>query len=161
MSSPPGPAGWPSGAGDDGARGRAQAQDAVDDLRAHHDHARRGGLSVGDERATLVGRHGPAIADLSAALGIERGAVQHQLDVGALEGLLDATGKPAAPDSIRPQAEEFLAGILAAEERQFPSVGHGTDYRYKASALAGTVLVHADEVMGIEEGVVVDIEDQG
>jgi len=44
-------------------------------------------------------------------------------------------------------AHAFLAEIAAAEERQFPSVGHGTDYRYKAKALAGSVLVHENEVI--------------
>ena len=75
-----------------------------------------------------------------------------------LEGLLDATGKATPPDALRPQAEEFRAGILAAEERQFPSVGHGSDYRYRCtfgpstlnpqpSTICGSVLVHASEVI--------------
>jgi hypothetical protein len=33
------------------------------------------------------------------------------------------------------RAKAFLAEILAAEERQFPSVGHGTDHRYRSSSL--------------------------
>jgi hypothetical protein len=64
-----------------------------------------------------------------------------------LEGLLDPKGKLAAPDAIAASAQKFLAEIAAAEERQFPSVGHGTDHRYKGKALAGTALVHENEVI--------------
>jgi hypothetical protein len=44
-------------------------------------------------------------------------------------------------------ARAFLADIAAAEERQFPSIGHGTDHRYKGKALAGSVLVHENEAI--------------
>lgn len=77
-----------------------------------------------------------------------------------LEGLLDAQPSPprgegkgeVAPKSAlriphSELAKSFLAEILPAEERQFASVGHGTDYRYKAKALAGTALVHQNEVI--------------
>ena len=64
-----------------------------------------------------------------------------------LEGLLDPKAKPAAPDAIAASAQTFLAEIAAAEERQFPSLGHGTDHRYKGKALAGTALVHENEVI--------------
>ncbi|HSA12935.1 MAG TPA: hypothetical protein P5205_21480 [Candidatus Paceibacterota bacterium] len=54
--------------------------------------------------------------------------------------------------------------ITAAEERQFPSVGHGTEFRYRSApqpkpisasqlsafqhfSLCGTALVHANEVI--------------
>jgi len=64
-----------------------------------------------------------------------------------LEGLLDDKAKPVTADGPTTRAKEFLAEIAAAEERQFVSVGHGTDYRYKAKALAGTALVHQNEVI--------------
>ena len=64
-----------------------------------------------------------------------------------LEGLLDSKAKPAAPDASAASAQTFLAEIAAAEERQFPSLGHGTDHRYKGNALAGTALVHENEVI--------------
>lgn len=64
-----------------------------------------------------------------------------------LEGLLDDKAKPVTSDGLTSRAKEFLAEIAAAEERQFPSVGHGNDYRYKAKALAGSVLVHENEVI--------------
>jgi hypothetical protein len=73
-----------------------------------------------------------------------------------LEGLLEqppsalreeARGDTPAPETIATQAHKFLDEILAAEERQFPSIGHGTDYRYTAKHLAGSALVHANEVI--------------
>lgn len=64
-----------------------------------------------------------------------------------LEGLLDDKAKPAPGNGLAARAKDFLAEIIAAEERQFPSVGHGTDHRYKAKALAGSVLVHQNEVI--------------
>ena len=61
-------------------------------------------------------------------------------------------------------AQAFPGEILAAEERQFPSVGHDTDFRYRSPhrsqpisasqfsafqlvSLAGSALVHANEVI--------------
>ena len=64
-----------------------------------------------------------------------------------LEGLLDPKAKPTTPDAIAASAQTFLAEIAAAEERQFPSLGHGTDHRYKGKAMAGTALVHENEVI--------------
>jgi hypothetical protein len=81
-----------------------------------------------------------------------------------LEGLLDAppsTINPqpstTSPSAVAPGsalrtsnselARAFLADIAAAEERKFPSVGHGTDHRYKGKALAGSVLVHENEAI--------------
>ena len=75
---------------DRGVRARAETQNAVDDLRAHHDHTRRRGLRVGDHRASLVGGDRPAIAHLAPALRIERSAIQHDLDVASLVRRLDA-----------------------------------------------------------------------
>jgi hypothetical protein len=64
-----------------------------------------------------------------------------------LEGLLDDKAKPAPAVGLTSRAKEFLAEIASTEERQFASVGHGTDYRYKAKALAGIALVHEKEVI--------------
>ena len=64
-----------------------------------------------------------------------------------LEGLLDDKVKSATANGVTARAKEFLAEIASAEERQFASVGHGTDYRYKGKALAGTALVHENEVI--------------
>jgi len=82
-----------------------------------------------------------------------------------LEGLIDPEIKLAVPASIAVSAQTFLAELLAAEERQFPSVGHGTDFRYRSAAippqaisefqlsafphfpLCGSALVHQNEVI--------------
>jgi hypothetical protein len=85
----------------------------------------------------------------------------------ALEGLLEsspafqpATGSPPATEAsaFTGQARQFLHDIAAAEERQFPSIGHGTDFRYRTpavpsttgtqrSSICGTALVHQNEVI--------------
>jgi hypothetical protein len=75
-----------------------------------------------------------------------------------LEGLVEVNAKPAPSDGITSRAQEFLAEIASAEERQFASVGHGTDFRYRSAArpstlnpqpstICGTALVHANEVI--------------
>ena len=61
--------------------------------------------------------------------------------------LLEPKQHSPTPDGIATQAHDFLAEIIAAEERQFPSIGHGTDHRFKGKALAGTALVHENEVI--------------
>jgi len=77
----------------------------------------------------------------------------------ALEALLDGRCSPderaqsknkmraSASSEVVGLAQAFLAEIVAADERRFPSIGHGTDYRYKANALAGSALVHESEVI--------------
>jgi hypothetical protein len=62
-----------------------------------------------------------------------------------------------APADYSALAKAFLDEIAAAEERQFPSVGYGTDFRYRsttphsplatAHSIAGTALVHENEVI--------------
>jgi hypothetical protein len=72
-----------------------------------------------------------------------------------LEGLLDhaasssGTEVPLSPptDVITANARQFLDEIATAEEQQFPSVGYGTDHRFKGKALAGTALVHENEII--------------
>ena len=64
-----------------------------------------------------------------------------------LEGLLGSNGKSIELDTASTIARNFLAEIAVAEERQFPSVGYGTDVRFKTKALAGTALVYEGEVI--------------
>jgi hypothetical protein len=77
-----------------------------------------------------------------------------------LEALLDASPSPrrgegkgeVAPDSAlrtphSALAKAFLDDVLAAQTSQFPSVGYGTDVRFQAKRLAGTALVHDNEVI--------------
>ena len=46
----------------------------------------------------------------------------------------EAKGLPASADGVTTRAQAFLAEILAAGERPFSSVGHGTDHRYCSSS---------------------------
>jgi hypothetical protein len=74
-----------------------------------------------------------------------------------LEGLLESQGTTATADGIAVHARKFLDEITAAEERQFPSIGRGTDLRYRSVSqpstrnaqwsLSGTALVHENEVI--------------
>src|SRR5262249_40419514 len=76
----------------------------------------------------------------------------------ALEGLLNpdsALSPPCAePEVFTAQARRFLEEIIATEERQFPSIGYGTDFRYSTGrdpsrsvppplvTVCGSALVH-------------------
>ena len=90
-----------------------------------------------------------------------------------LEGLIDNAPSPhtegqgelppsppqgeVAPADYSALAKAFLDEIASSEERQFPSVGYGTDFRYRSATLnsalatahsiAGTALVHENEVI--------------
>jgi hypothetical protein len=84
----------------------------------------------------------------------------------ALEGLVESssdsqssTTEVPEPDVFTAQARQFLQEIVATEERQFPSIGHGTDFRYRTCppasstnppplvTICGTALVHENEVI--------------
>ncbi|MCL5097997.1 MAG: hypothetical protein M1608_10815 [Candidatus Omnitrophica bacterium] len=65
----------------------------------------------------------------------------------ALEALLDSKGESSPADTISARARQFLDEIAVAEASLFPSIGHGTDYRYNGKALAGAALVHENEVI--------------
>jgi hypothetical protein len=77
-----------------------------------------------------------------------------------LEALLE-DGRPSSPLSPAPaaftsRARKFLAEVTRTEERQFPSIGHGTDFRYRPAtshsavrppSICGSALVHENEVI--------------
>jgi len=65
----------------------------------------------------------------------------------ALDGLLEPKLQTPAPEGFATQANKFQDEITAAEERQFPSVGYGTDHRLKGKELAGAALIHENEVI--------------
>ena len=77
-----------------------------------------------------------------------------------LEALLEdgraLSSLSAAPAALTGRAREFLAEITRTEERQFPSVAHGTDFRYRSAtphsasrppSICGSALVHENEVI--------------
>jgi len=66
----------------------------------------------------------------------------------ALEALVEPSrGGPPDAEGCRARAREFLARAAAAEEQAFPSVGCGTDYRYRRPGLTGSALVHDGKVI--------------
>jgi len=65
----------------------------------------------------------------------------------ALPALLESRPRAATPDTAAVRGGEFLAEIRTAAARPFPSVGYGTDVRFKARGLAGSALVHDGEVI--------------
>ncbi len=65
----------------------------------------------------------------------------------ALECLLEPKKQSLTPEGIGGQVRKFLEEITAAEEREFPSIGYGTDHRFKGKDLAGAALVHEYEVI--------------
>jgi hypothetical protein len=64
-----------------------------------------------------------------------------------LEGLLEDKAELAPVDGIAARAKEFFSEVAGAEERQFTSVGYGTDFRYRAATLCGSALLHENEVI--------------
>lgn len=64
-----------------------------------------------------------------------------------LEGLLDSKQENQSVDAIAGKARQFLHEITSAEEREFPSIGYGADHRFKGKCLAGTALVHQNEIV--------------
>lgn len=65
----------------------------------------------------------------------------------ALESLRVARGPDAPAQEFDGMAKSFVDRVAATGERRFPSVGCGFDCLYRGEALAGAVLVHADEVI--------------
>lgn len=64
-----------------------------------------------------------------------------------LGGLFEARDAPAASDGMAGKARQFLEEISQTEEREFPSVGLGTDRRFKGTTFCGAALVHEAEVI--------------
>lgn len=65
----------------------------------------------------------------------------------ALEGILEVKPETRTPDEVLSEGRKFLDEILAAEEKEFPSLGYGTDYRFTGKGLGGAALVHLNEVI--------------
>ena len=75
----------------------------------------------------------------------------------ALEGLIGSRPNNPEANGFADKATDFLAQIAAAQENCFPSIGYGTDFRYRSvtpqsafrgpHSLAGTALVHENEVI--------------
>ncbi len=95
---------------------------------------------------TLIGGV-PAGADLVSSISGYTKLHPKLVRSYALEGLLEAKQESRNPETIVSDGRNFLDEIMATEERQFPSIGHGTDYRFKGKGVAGSALVHEQEVI--------------
>jgi len=65
----------------------------------------------------------------------------------APESLLESAGSDMPVRDHAAIASEFLNRVTTCSERRFPSVGCGSDFRYRGEALACAALIYADEVI--------------
>jgi hypothetical protein len=63
----------------------------------------------------------------------------------AMDALLERTEK--ASEATKDKAEGFLKAVLTAEEKNYPSVGYGQDYRYQGHNLVESALLHEECVI--------------
>ena len=89
----------------------------------------------------------PAGADLVSSMSAYTRLHPKLVRSYALEGLLEANQETRSTEDIVSEGRRFLDEIMAAEERQFASIGHGTDFRFHGKNLAGSALVHENEVI--------------
>jgi hypothetical protein len=64
-----------------------------------------------------------------------------------IEALVESKKSEAKPEAARKRAESFLEETAECEQSEFPSIGHGTDLRFKKSRMAGTALWHENHVI--------------
>lgn len=64
-----------------------------------------------------------------------------------LESLLETRAEQPPVADLADRAKEFLERIDASDEHLFPSVGCGHDCRYRGAGLAGSALLHQNEVI--------------
>ena len=102
------------------ARGRADPEQAVHHLRAHHDDPGRGGLRVRHHCATRIRRDGAAVANLAPSLRVEGSAVEHDLDVGPFAGLIHALAADHERKDAGVADQLVIAGELAAQALLLP-----------------------------------------
>jgi hypothetical protein len=104
-----------------------------------------GGKPVGADVISLTGAYAKLHPKLVRSYALE--AVLNT-DPAPLAGKSKGEAQPPPdPTAIATNARKFLEEIVAADERPFPSVGHGADYRYTSKGLAGTALVLESEVI--------------
>jgi hypothetical protein len=65
----------------------------------------------------------------------------------AIDALRSRASRSADIELATQSAKEFLQGARDCTETAFPSIGHGTDYRYENAGFAGTALVHNGDVV--------------
>ena len=68
-----------------------------------------------------------------------------------IDSIAEPNPRPANPETASAKAAEFLQAAAQCPVRKFPSVGYGTDCRYRsgaeASAICGAALVHEEQIV--------------
>lgn len=123
-------------------------RDVFEAKREDLDEALRATTLLPDQRGILVLINGePAGFDyvsLAAAFARLHGKLVKSYVMDAF------TRKPRRTPGLtvaRDRAHAFLAGAAACEEKQFKSIGLGTDYRCKGPQLVGSALLHEKAVI--------------
>jgi hypothetical protein len=65
----------------------------------------------------------------------------------ALDALLEEPPADRPAIEARKVTLDFLASLETSQEKDFPSVGYGRDYRYRTPGLTGCTLVHEERVI--------------
>ena len=108
-------------------------------------------------RSLTAGLPGLTLVSLTAAYAkLHSKLVRSYVLEALLEDRTALSPLSAAPAALTSSAQKFLAEVTRTEERQFPSIGHGTDFRYRSAtpqsashppSICGSALVHQDEVI--------------
>lgn len=67
--------------------------------------------------------------------------------IEALIGSVKNESKAVDLKEVEGRAEDFFRTVKESDEQSFPSIGYGTDYRFKRTGIAGAGLVHQDRVV--------------
>ena len=127
-----------------------------------------GGKPAGADLVSLTSAYAKLHPKLVRSYALEALLEDGRANLSAAPSTLNSQPSTTPPGEVAPDsalrtphselARAFLAEIASAEERQFASVGHGTDFRYRSaprpstlnprpSTICGTALVHENEVI--------------
>ena len=65
----------------------------------------------------------------------------------AMDAYLEAGGKERKYEVSRDKAMAFLKKTIDCKEEHYPSIGHGTDYRFEGQSVVGSALLYRDTVI--------------
>ena len=64
-----------------------------------------------------------------------------------IDSIAETQPRPASPETAAAKAATFLRAAEDCPKRSFPSIGYGTDWRYQTPGVAGSALIHEDQVV--------------
>lgn len=64
-----------------------------------------------------------------------------------LDALVGRKAEQADPTKAMATSQAFLRDVVECQEKSFPSIGYGTDYRYRKPGAAGAALVHEERLV--------------